>query len=195
MNEQPINQIVPVGVRYNFICIALIKCALQTPGIKTGDKLRLLEALNECGHPEILAMIEPMSDLEYKIFCEAKSLDIEGSNLSPAQKTQASFDILTGAAFPHFCALNPGIAKAIHWCGPSQSATAPQTTAPDGSALHPASGDNPERYHIDNVPTQTAGPASTYSNPEPYWNRPERERQQFAEGTPNNKPINIHTGR
>src|SRR6202042_1967370 len=67
--------------------------------------------------------------------------------------------------------------------------------APDGSASQPAIGDGPERYHIDNVPTQTAGPASTYSNPEPYWNRPERERQQFAEGTPNNKPINIHTGR
>jgi hypothetical protein len=195
MNEQPINQIVPVGVRYNFIAIALIKRALQTPGIKTGEKLQLLEALNECGHPEILAMIEPMSDLEYKIFCEAKSLDIEGGNLSPAQKTQASFDILTDAAFRHFCALNPGIAKAIRWRGPSQSATAPQTTAPDGSASQPASGDGPERYHIDNVPTQTAGPASTYSNPEPYWNRPERERQQFAEGTPNNKPINPFTGR
>jgi hypothetical protein len=135
-----------------------------------------------------------MSDLEYQIFCEAKSLDIKAAGLSPAHQTQASYDILTGPVFEHFVALNPGIANAIRW-GPRRPATVPQPTAPDGSALQPASGDGPERYHIDNVPTQTAGPASTYSNPEPYWNRPERERQQFAEGTPNNKPINLHTGR
>jgi hypothetical protein len=197
MNDQPDNQIeiVASGTRYTFVAIALAKRALQTPGIKTGDKLHILEMINGWAGPDILAMIDPMSDLEFQIFREAKSLDIEGGNLSPAQKTQASFDILTGAVFPHFVALNPGIANAIRWRGPSQSATAPQTSAPDGSASQPASGDGPKRYHIDNVPTQTTGPASTYSNPEPYWNRPERERQQFAEGTPNNKPFNPFTGR
>jgi hypothetical protein len=197
MNGQPDNQIemLPSGTRHTFIGIALAKRALQTPGIKTGDKLHILEMLNGWAAPEILAMIDPMTDLEYQIFREAKSLDIEGGNLSPAQKTQASYDILTGAVFSHFVALNSGIANAIRWRGPYQSATAPQTTALDGSALRPASGDGPERYHIDNVPTQRAGPASNYTNPEPYWNRPERERQQFAEGTPNNKPINPFTGR
>jgi hypothetical protein len=196
MSEQPDNQIemMPVGWRHTYIGIALAKRALQTPGIKTGDKLHLLEMINRWASPDILALIDPMSDLEFQIYSEAKSLDIDGPDLTPIQKTQASYEILTSAqVFSHFVALNPGLAKAIHWRGPRQSVTAPQTTAPDGLTSQPASGGGPERYHIDNVPTQTAGPASNYTNPEPYWNRPAGE--QYADGTPNNNPIDPFTGR
>ena len=80
-----------------FYCRRLDQRALQSRGIKTGDQLFLLEKLNGLTDiylsPEMLAMIEPMSDLEYQIFAAAKSLDVESDSLSPAQKTQASFAI------------------------------------------------------------------------------------------------------
>jgi hypothetical protein len=181
-----------------FIVAALTKRALQDDKMKAGDRLHLLEKLNGLTDQNFtadqLALIDPMSDLEYQIFCEAKSLDIKAVDLSPAQQTQASYDILTGYVFEHFVVLNPGMAKAIRW-GPRRPATVPQTTAPDGSALRPASDDGPERYHIHSVPTQNAGPASIYDASGRLWPQHEREREQYANGTPNNNPINPHTGR
>jgi hypothetical protein len=163
--KQANNQIefVPPGIRYNFIGIALTKRALQSAGLKTGDKLHLLERLNECGDPEILAMIDPMTDIEFQIFREAKSLDVEGGNLSPAQKTQASFDILTsGKVFSHFVTLNAGMAKAIRW-HEERPRSAPIQRAPVAlPSVDQTSVDAPTKYHVSNVPSQTAGPASIW---------------------------------
>src|SRR6202030_3118276 len=110
--------------------------------------------------PDILALIDPMSDLEFQIYSEAKSLDIDGPDLNPIQKTQASYNILTSPqVLSHFVALNPVPAKAINWRGPRQSAApTPQPNTPTTAPVSEA----PERYHINNVPTVIGGPASIY---------------------------------
>jgi len=85
---------VPPGYRFAFITAALTKRALATDGIKVGDRLHLLEKLNGLTDryftADILAMSEPMSNLEFEIFREARSLDADGD-----KSGIASFKVLT----------------------------------------------------------------------------------------------------
>jgi hypothetical protein len=107
---------------------------LQDEKIPAGERLHWLEKLNGLTDlnftVDMLALIDPMSDLEMQIFREAKSLDIKADGLSPTQRTQASFDILTSSqVFSHFVTLNPGMAKAARLYEGRWSDTAPQSAA------------------------------------------------------------------
>jgi hypothetical protein len=106
---------VPPGHMLTLIGTALMKRAVQSPGIKPGEKLRLLEMVNGWTDlwftPEMLALVDPMSDTEFQIYREAKSLDPEDD-----KRCQASFDVLSSPrVFWHFFTLNRGIANAIKW--------------------------------------------------------------------------------
>lgn len=159
-----------------FIVAALTKRALQDDKMEAGDRLHLLEKLNgltdQYFTADMLALIDPMSNLEYQIFREAKSLDIKAAGLSPAQQTQASYEILTSSqVFSHFVTLNPGMANAIRMHENPRRADAAlrsPAAAPANLAFDPNSADAPRTgFHIHDVPTQTAGPASLY----PYTKR------------------------
>jgi hypothetical protein len=123
MNNPPADlplEYVPSGYRLTFIICALLKRALLAADLKVGYRLRFLEAMNHWTdnyfRAEMLQMIDPMSDLEYAIYKEAKSLDSEDKHLSPTQRTEVSFKLLTGErVFSHFLKLNRGIAAAIKW--------------------------------------------------------------------------------
>jgi hypothetical protein len=103
----------PQGYLMTFIIVALTKRALLMDEIKPAEQLRLLEKLNGLtdGYftPEMLAAVEPMSDIECKIFEEAKSLDPAGDKSS-----RASFGVLTSPrVFWHLATLNPSLLSAI----------------------------------------------------------------------------------
>jgi hypothetical protein len=108
--------LVSSGHMMDFIVVALTKRVLQTPNIKPGDKLYLLEKLNGMTdiyfRAEMLAMIEPAGDIECQIISEANSLD------PPDDTTHgmASYRVLTSPnVFQHFLTLNPSILAAIKW--------------------------------------------------------------------------------
>jgi len=71
-DEERILLYVPPGYRFAFIAAALTKRALATDDIKVGDRLHLLEKLNGLTDryltADMLAMMEPMSNLEFEIF-------------------------------------------------------------------------------------------------------------------------------
>jgi hypothetical protein len=102
----------PPAYRPLLILVALTKSALQSPGIKAGMKLKMLEHLNGliCAtFPEPLHQsIAPANDTEWKILMEASKLD------APKDKMRtASFQLLAGdVTFGHFMKLNASIAAA-----------------------------------------------------------------------------------
>lgn len=103
----------PAGYLMFFVVVALTKRALAMDDMKAGERLYFLEKLNGLTDqnftPSMLATIEPMSDLEYEIFCEAKSLD--GTDDKSAE---ASFQILTSPrVFGHLATLNPSFIAAM----------------------------------------------------------------------------------
>jgi hypothetical protein len=112
-DEQKMIAYVPSGYKHILLAIALTKRVLTTCKMKAGEKLQVLEKLNGLtdGYitPEMLAMIEPMSDTEYEMLNEARSLD------QPDDKAgRASFDVLTSPdVFEHFVRLNPSLLAAI----------------------------------------------------------------------------------
>jgi hypothetical protein len=175
-----------------FIAAALVKRSLQDEKMAAGARLHLLERLNAMTDAhftsEMLALVDPMSDLELEIYREAKSLDPPRPN-SKAEflfsRCRSSFDVLTGPAFKHFLRLNAGMQKAVDLCeAPRSPAT---TTAP--AELVPVSersgGDVPP-----GPPTQTAGL-------DEYRLRFEQRPSGYAIGSPGHHAgeINPHTGR
>ena len=118
---------VPEGHKWNYIFIALTKRTLQIPGIKTADRLDLLEKLNALGSGDTLTIIEPMCDTAYAIFKEARTLD------PPKDEThcEASFNVLASEkVFGHFCALNPSIMVVIRDRTVAPAAPPPAETSP-----------------------------------------------------------------
>jgi hypothetical protein len=108
--------LVPAGYKFEMLVISYIKRVLQTCEMKAHERLRFLEGLNTFTDsylgPEVLAMIEPMSDIECEMVHEARSLNREGDKLG-----SASFDILTSReVFGHFVKLNPSLLAAIEFC-------------------------------------------------------------------------------
>jgi hypothetical protein len=104
---------VPVGYKHTLLIIAYIKRALVTCEMRAGERLRFLEKLNGLTDifitPEMLAIIEPMSDAEMAIMHEARSLDREDDKLG-----SASFKVLTSwKVFNHLLRLNPSLLSAI----------------------------------------------------------------------------------
>jgi hypothetical protein len=70
---------------------------------------------------EMVAAIEPMSDVEYRMYSEAASLDQGDQKLSP------SFSVLTsGQTFRAFCKVNPSYVAALR-CGALKSQNAPNS--------------------------------------------------------------------
>jgi hypothetical protein len=64
----------PPGRLYSYVYLALAKRAVLTPDTKPRQKLQTLEHINSLGFDlEVLAMVEPMGDLEYEIFKEGVS--------------------------------------------------------------------------------------------------------------------------
>ena len=105
---------VPDGYKWALIGAALTKRTLQSPGLRAGDRLALLERLNGMTDAyftaDMLAAIEPMCDTGYAIYKEANSLN------PPQDEThgEASFKLLASPkVFGHFCALTPSIMAAI----------------------------------------------------------------------------------
>jgi hypothetical protein len=108
--------LVSTGHKMDFIAVALTKRVLQTPNIKPGEKLYLLEKMNGMTdiyfRAEMLAMIEPAGDIECQIISEANSLDPRGDTTHG----MASYRVLTSPnVFQHFLTLNPSILAAIKW--------------------------------------------------------------------------------
>jgi hypothetical protein len=102
---------VPPGYQHLLLVIAYIKRVLVICEMKAGERLHHLEWLNKQTDnyvsPEMLAIIEPMSDAEMAMMHEARSLDQKGSDAK-------SFAILTRwKVFHSFLALNPSILAAI----------------------------------------------------------------------------------
>jgi hypothetical protein len=104
----------PTGYRHTLLFIAYVKHILVNVEMKAGQRLLFLEWINgqtcQVITPEMLEMIQPMSDTEMKMMYEAQSLsrkdDLGGL---------ASFRILTGEVFEDFLALNPSLLVAIMW--------------------------------------------------------------------------------
>jgi hypothetical protein len=101
------------GHKLDFVVASLTKRTLKIPGIKSADRLDLLERLNgmtdDWFTADMLAGIDPMDDTGLAIYEQACTLD------SPDDKTHAaSFKVLTTpAVFRHFVQLNPSIMAAI----------------------------------------------------------------------------------
>src|SRR5271169_5910961 len=93
----------PTGHRHALLFIAYVKNILVNGEMKAGQRLQFLEWINEQTFaPEVLEIIEPMSDTEMKMMLEARSLDHKDD---PAG--MASFKVLTSEVFNDFLALNP----------------------------------------------------------------------------------------
>jgi hypothetical protein len=110
-DEEKMVAYVPCGYQHLLLIIAYVKRTLVLCEMKAGERLHMLEWLNKQTDnyilPEMLAVIEPMSDAEMAMMHEARSLDQEGSD-------SKSFEILTSQkVFNSFLALNPSILAAI----------------------------------------------------------------------------------
>jgi hypothetical protein len=110
-DEEKMVAYVPTGYQHLLLVIAYIKRALVLCEMKAGERLHHLEWLNKQTDnyisPEMLAIIEPMSDAEIAMMHEARSLDQNESD-------SKSFEILTNwKVFNSFLALNPSILAAI----------------------------------------------------------------------------------
>ena len=101
----------PSGYQHMLLMAAYAKRGLQYE-MPAGKRLQLLEKLNGLTDnyftPEMLAIIEPMSDTEMEMMHEAKSLDREDDRLGQAFKVLTSWRV-----FGHFRRLNPSYLAAI----------------------------------------------------------------------------------
>lgn len=168
---------VPPGHQLNMIVTSLFKRWLL--GKMDADlRLRLLEGLDRMTdiyfRPEMVAMIEPMCDTAYAIWEEAKTLDRKGD-----LACMASFRVLTSPrVFNHFIALNPSIFAAIEWREAYRGNVARQVEqSQDKPASEQTTAPADERPHYGphNVPTEIAGPASTYPGiPDRFLDKPVR---------------------
>jgi hypothetical protein len=190
--------IMPPGYMSSFWLIVIAKNVLQQK-LSHANRLAFSNILDhQRNEPnitaEMIAMIQPAGKAELEMFAAASNADPAGDD-----RGRLSYGLLSSfRMFDLLVLANPSVLDAIKYGIAQRKVPNHQLTcaAPDGSALRPASGDGPERYHIHSVPTQTGGPASNYDAPARFWPGEERsEQQRFAEGTPNNKPINPHTGR
>lgn len=110
--EHPHVQIFPVGYRYQLLLIAFTKYVLSLK-MGQGQRLRFLELLNDMTDrfitPEMLAVVEPMSETEVNMLIAARSLDAADDKAG-----SASFKVLTRRdIFDHFLELNPSLLTAI----------------------------------------------------------------------------------
>jgi hypothetical protein len=102
----------PAGHKHSMLIAAYTKRVLQYE-MPTADRLQFLEKLNGLTDlyftPEMLALIEPMSDTEIAMVNEARSLDPEDDRLG-----RASFNVLTSwRVFGHLRRLNPSYLAAM----------------------------------------------------------------------------------
>jgi hypothetical protein len=85
--------LISAGHRYCLVAAAITKRILSEEGLKAGERLEWLEKLNGLTDqyitPEMLAAVEPASDVEAQIFSEAMSLPIADDH------GNASFRVLT----------------------------------------------------------------------------------------------------
>jgi hypothetical protein len=113
MSDVDLIAYVPAGYRVNLVAIALAKRALLTKGCPPAEKLSFLEFLNAMPDSylsaDMVAVVEPIDDVGYRIVEEAMTLD------PPDDKAgAASCKVLSSArVFGHLIALNPSILKAI----------------------------------------------------------------------------------
>ena len=121
---------VSVGDRYNVLVISLLKKALLSCPTDAGERLEILEDLNNCAHGPInhfaLGLIQPMCDTGYRMVEAARELDAPDENPYPHYDAdamerpcpgRASFKMLTSAeVFGHFRRLNPSIDEALRLC-------------------------------------------------------------------------------
>jgi hypothetical protein len=127
---------VPAGCKEILLVIAYIKRALVTGKMKAGERLHLLEWLNDQVDtfltPEMLTTIEPMCDTQIAIMREAHSLNDKDD---PAG--MASFKVLTSqGVFNKFLVLNPSLLAAIlehdhATAGPEKTKSAEDSPAGD----------------------------------------------------------------
>jgi hypothetical protein len=104
----------PSGYLMFFLMTAATKRWLSFEDLKPADRLFMLEKMHgmidQYFTSEMLATIQPMGDIEYQIWREARSLD-------PPYKAwcrSASFEILTSPrVFWHFVTLNPSLLATI----------------------------------------------------------------------------------
>jgi hypothetical protein len=178
------------GHALSFIAVALVKRALlDDTTMNAGDRLRLLEKLNGLTDlnftAAMLALIDPMSDLELEIYREAKSLDPPRPKKDDPRSLhfQASFEILTSPkVFEHFIALNPGLAAAVRLYE-QRGEAAPRLVGP----AEPDFGDvsAPESMIYGPAPAGTEGRFSAYAT----------LRQAYADGSDYRNPVDPFTGR
>jgi hypothetical protein len=181
--------VMAAGQIFSFIAVAATKRTLQDDTtMKAGDRLRLLEKLNGLTDlnftAAMLALIDPMSDLELEIYREAKSLDPPRPKKDDPSSVyfQASFEILTSPkVFEHFIALNPGLAAAVRLCE-QRGEAAPQLVAHADPDFSDVSAPEPMIYGP--APAGTEGRFS-YATP----------RQAYADGSDYRNPVDPFTGR
>jgi hypothetical protein len=102
-----------VGRRHELLIIAYIKHAIERCSMARAERALLLQKLNALPDGsltvEMLATIQPMSDIEVEMMHEARSLDPKDDKLG-----QASFEMLTDLrVFSLFLNLNPSLLTAI----------------------------------------------------------------------------------
>jgi hypothetical protein len=187
---------VPRGVMVTYWMVAICKYLLQQK-MSAGERLRASEMLDHQSQvldAEAIAAIQPAGPAELEIF--AATAKASPTTDDKDRRGERTFDILGGGrVFDLLVQANPSVLDAIKSSVARQKAGAVSAHAPANQQTTAAGPAGQPRYGVHDVPTVLGGPASNYTNPEPYWNRPERERQQFVEGSPNNKPINPFTGR
>jgi hypothetical protein len=185
-----------VGHQIAFLAVALAKRGLQSPNIKPADQLMVLEKMGRVTDvwfaSEMVAIIEPMSDIEYEIYKEAKKLDPPWpKNKSDLNSShfKASTELLTSPrVFWHFCTLNPSFIAAAKWRAAQRSRETDCAPSPAPAFFANAQQPDPYGRNIPShfVPDLHAAPDNEI--PARFFRRPD-ERPRFA------SPINPHTGR
>jgi hypothetical protein len=110
-------------VHVELICVALGKRLLLDPGVKAGDRLRVLERMHEYVRPggltpEMLELVDPASDTEMSMFMAARSLDPDPW---PADNYSVpAFIGVLSESIEHFAELNSGIRAAIERRRPAE---------------------------------------------------------------------------
>jgi hypothetical protein len=137
--------IISAGHRYSLLAAALVKKCLQQK-LSDAERLDFLEMLDHIIDtyitPEMLALVQPMSDAEVGFVEEADKL------VAPDDKlVKAKFDLLTSEkVFGWFVQLNPSLDRAIQFREQQFSKPAPQPTV---AGQIPAA---PVRYGQDEIP-------------------------------------------
>jgi hypothetical protein len=126
MTDEEVIDHTPVGYRWLIVYAAIFKRVLANDPMTTGERLKMLEALNGMVGgwftTAALAVLAPADDATMAIVREAWKLDGDNPALSP------SFDVLTGSeVFDSLVRANPSILAAIKICTRGRDrASAPQ---------------------------------------------------------------------